>query len=58
MGELLYVGGTDGGLIGVGGLTAGVALCQESNRTRAVERLRGKAGIVVGGSFTWGRRRG
>ncbi|HWS88152.1 MAG TPA: carbon-nitrogen hydrolase family protein [Pyrinomonadaceae bacterium] len=49
-----YVGGTDDGLIEVGGLTAGVALCQEFNRTRTVARLRGKADIVVGGSFTWG----
>lgn len=49
-----YVGGTDDGLIEVGGLTAGVALCLEFNRTRTVERLRGKADLVVGGSFTWG----
>src|SRR5215204_989685 len=49
-----YVGGTDDGLIKVGGLTVGVALCQEFNRTRTVERLRGEADIVVGGSFTWG----
>jgi predicted amidohydrolase len=49
-----YVGGADDGLIEVGGLTAGVALCQEFNRTRTVVRLRGRADIVVGGSFTWG----
>ncbi len=49
-----YVGGTDDGLIKVGGVTAGVALCQEFNRARTVERLRGRADIVVGGSFTWG----
>jgi len=49
-----YVGGTDDGLIEVGGVTAGVALCQEFNRTRTVKRLRGRAEIVVGGSFTWG----
>ena len=49
-----YVGGADDGLIEAGGLTAGVALCLEFNRTRTVERLRGKADIVLGGSFTWG----
>jgi predicted amidohydrolase len=53
-----YIGGTDDGLIKVGSLTAGVALCQEFNRTRTVERLRGKADIVVGGSFTWGAPEG
>jgi predicted amidohydrolase len=53
-----YIGGTDEGLIEVGGLTAGVALCLEFNRTRTVERLRGKADIVVGGSFTWGAPKG
>jgi predicted amidohydrolase len=53
-----YIGGTDDGLIKVGGLTAGVALCQEFNRTRTVERLRGKADLVVGGSFTWGAPKG
>ncbi|HKG14445.1 MAG TPA: carbon-nitrogen hydrolase family protein [Pyrinomonadaceae bacterium] len=49
-----YVGGADDGLIEAGGLTAGVALCLEFNRTRTVERLRGKADIVLGGSFKWG----
>ena len=53
-----YIGGTDDGLIEVGGLTAGVALCQEFNRTQTVERLRGKADIVVGGSFKWGAPEG
>jgi predicted amidohydrolase len=53
-----YIGGTDDGLIEVGGLTAGVALCQEFNRTQTVKRLRGKADIVVGGSFTWGAPEG
>jgi predicted amidohydrolase len=53
-----YIGGTDDGLIKVGGLTAGVALCQEFNRTRTVERLRGEADLVVGGSFTWGAPKG
>ena len=49
-----YVGGADDGLVEARGLTAGVALFLEFNRTRTVERLRGKADIVVGGSFTWG----
>jgi predicted amidohydrolase len=53
-----YVGGTDDGLIEVGNLTVGVALCQEFNRTQTVGRLRGKADIVVGGSFTWGAPEG
>lgn len=53
-----YVGGADDGLVEVGALVAGVAMCQEFNRTRTVERLRGKADIVVGGSFTWGAPRG
>lgn len=53
-----YIGGTDDGLIEAGSLTAGVALCLEFNRTRTVERLRGKADIVVGGSFTWGAPEG
>jgi predicted amidohydrolase len=49
-----YVGGSDDGLIEAAGLTAGGALCLEFNRTRTLERLRGKADIVVGGSFKWG----
>jgi predicted amidohydrolase len=53
-----YVGGTDDGLIEVGNLTVGVALCLEFNRTRTVGRLRGKADLVVGGSFKWGAPEG
>ena len=49
-----YIGGTDEGLIEVGNVTAGVALCLEFNRSQTVERLRGKAEIVVGGSCVWG----
>jgi hypothetical protein len=45
-------------LIEAGGLTAGVALCLEFNRARTVGRLRGKADLVVGGSFTWGAPKG
>ena len=53
-----YIGGTDDGLIKVGDLMAGVALCLEFNRTRTVERLRGKVDLVVGGSFVWGAPKG
>jgi len=53
-----YIGGTDDGLIEVGNLTAGVALCIEFNRSQTVGRLRGKADIVVGGSFAWGAPEG
>jgi predicted amidohydrolase len=53
-----YIGGTDDGLIKVGGVTAGVALCLEFNRTLTVGRLRGMADLVVGGSFTWGAPQG
>jgi predicted amidohydrolase len=53
-----YIGGTDDGLIKAGGLEVGVALCQEFNRTRTVERLRGKIDLVVGGSCTWGAPQG
>src|SRR5215210_1983639 len=49
-----YVGGTDDGLIEVGNLTAGVALCLEFNRSQTVKRLSGKAEIVVGCSCVWG----
>ncbi|HKS28737.1 MAG TPA: carbon-nitrogen hydrolase family protein [Pyrinomonadaceae bacterium] len=49
-----YIGGTDDGLIELKGLTVGVALCMEFNRAQTVKRLRGKADVVVGGSFTWG----
>lgn len=53
-----YIGGTDDGLIKVRGLTVGVALCLEFNRTRTVRRLRGMADLVLGGSFTWGAPQG
>src|SRR5436190_10611615 len=53
-----YIGGTDDGLIKVGNLTTGVALCLEFNRTQTVERLCGKADLVVGGSCVWGAPRG
>jgi predicted amidohydrolase len=49
-----YVGGTDDGILEVDGLTVGVALCLEFNRTQTVRRLRGKVDLVVGGSNKWG----
>ena len=49
-----YIGGTDDGLIEVGKVKAGVALCLEFNRSQTVKRLQGKAEIVVGGSCVWG----
>src|SRR5688572_15839402 len=49
-----YIGGTDDGLIEMGNMKAGVALCLEFNRSQTVERLRGKVDIVVGGSCVWG----
>ncbi|MES2886012.1 MAG: carbon-nitrogen hydrolase family protein [Pseudomonadota bacterium] len=49
-----YVGGDDDGLIRVGDLDVGVALCLEYNRTQTVRRLRGKVDLVVGGSCKWG----
>ena len=53
-----YVGGTDDGLIKVGSVTAGAALCLEFNRSQTLRRLRGKADIVVGGSCVWGAPQG
>jgi predicted amidohydrolase len=53
-----YIGGTDDGLIRVGDLTVGVALCLEFNRTRTIDRLRGKVDLVVGGSCVWGAPKG
>jgi len=53
-----YIGGTDDGLIKAKGITAGVALCLEFNRTKTVKRLRGKADLIVGGSCVWGAPKG
>jgi predicted amidohydrolase len=53
-----YVGGTDDGLIKVGSITAGAALCLEFNRSQTVARLRGKTDIIVGGSCVWGAPEG
>ena len=53
-----YIGGTDDGIIKVGSVTAGVALCLEFNRAQTVKRLRGKVDLVVGGSCVWGAPKG
>jgi predicted amidohydrolase len=53
-----YVGGNDDGLIRVGDLNVGAALCLEFNRTQTVRRLRGKVDLVVGGSCKWGAPNG
>ena len=53
-----YVGGNDDGLIRVGDLNVGAALCLEFNRTQTVRRLRGKVDLVVGGSCVWGAPKG
>lgn len=53
-----YVGGNDDGLIRVGDLNVGAALCLEFNRTQTVRRLRGKVDLVVGGSCKWGAPKG
>lgn len=49
----LYIGGGDPGLIAADGLSVGVALCWELIRTRTVQRLRGRADLVLGGSNWW-----
>jgi len=49
----LYVGGDDDGLISVGKLTLGAAVCWELMRTQTAARLRGRADIVIGGSGWW-----
>ena len=53
-----YLGGNDDGLIRVGDLNVGAALCLEFNRTQTVRRLRGKVDLVVGGSCVWGAPKG
>jgi predicted amidohydrolase len=53
-----YIGGNDEGLMRVGDLSVGAALCFEFNRTQTVRRLRGKVDMVVGGSCKWGAPKG
>jgi predicted amidohydrolase len=46
----LYVGSSDDGVIGVGDLCVGVAMCWELIRSQTARRLRGRVDVVVGGS--------
>lgn len=48
-----YKGGTDDGILPTPDGDIGVALCWEFIRTRTVARLKGKVGLVVGGSCWW-----
>jgi predicted amidohydrolase len=49
-----YVGGRDDGILSTPDGTVGAALCYEFCRTGTAARLKGKAGMVVGGSCWWG----
>ncbi len=48
-----YVGGHDDGVIEVGNLTVGAAVCWELMRTRTVRRLRGRIDLAMTGSGWW-----
>lgn len=48
-----YVGGHDDGVIDVGGLTVGAAVCWELMRTQTVRRLRGRIDLAMTGSGWW-----
>jgi predicted amidohydrolase len=48
-----YVPGDDDGVMRVGDLDVGAALCWEFMRTQTVRRLRGRVDLVVGGSAWW-----
>ena len=49
-----YVGGSDDGVLSTPDGKVGVALCFEFVRSRTAARLKGKVGMVVGGSCWWG----
>ena len=49
-----YVGGSDDGVLSTPDGNVGVALCYEFVRSRTAARLKGKVGMVVGGSCWWG----
>jgi predicted amidohydrolase len=49
-----YVGGSDEGILSTPHGHVGVALCFEFVRSRTARRLRGRVGMVVGGSCWWG----
>ena len=48
-----YVGGSDDGVMTVGALDVGAALCWEFMRSGTARRLRGRVDLVVGGSAWW-----
>ncbi|RUP03992.1 MAG: carbon-nitrogen hydrolase family protein [Mycobacterium sp.] len=48
-----YVGGYDDGVIEVGDLTVGAAVCWELMRTQTVRRLRGRIDLAMTGSGWW-----
>jgi hypothetical protein len=49
-----YLGGSDEGVLRTPDGNVGVALCFEFVRSRTARRLRGRVGMVVGGSCWWG----
>jgi predicted amidohydrolase len=49
-----YVGGSDDGVLSTPDGNVGVALCYEFVRSRTATRLKGKVGMVIGGSGWWG----
>jgi predicted amidohydrolase len=49
----LYIGGDDDGVIEVGELTIGAAVCWEFMRSATARRLRGRVDLVLGGSSWW-----
>ena len=51
-----YVGGSDDGLLDTPAGPVGVALCWELIRSQTARRLRGRVGLVVGGSCWWDLR--
>jgi predicted amidohydrolase len=53
-----YVGGSDDGVLPTPQGNVGAALCWEFIRSRTAARLKGKVGMVVGGSGWWAARDG
>jgi predicted amidohydrolase len=49
-----YIGGRDNGVLSTPDGDVGAALCYEFIRTRTAARLKGRIGMVVGGSCWWG----
>lgn len=48
-----YIGGHDDGVIEIGDLTVGAAVCWELMRTQTVRRLRGRIDLAMTGSGWW-----